>query len=118
MVDNHTVLLLGWKVEGDKKVEEIKHRLESADKNWFDKFVCDFFIYDTMMGNYLYFGAIIENYDSENDMTCERIIEDEFIETEKSRYEKFLKDNPEIAKILEEYKETKGPNLYLFQHIW
>lgn len=117
MVENHTVLLLGWKVQGEDKVREFKKRLDEVDLHWYDKFSGEWFVNDTMMGNYLYFGVILADYDSERDMVGERLITPEYMEHQSNGYRKFLNDNPAIAGVLDMYG-PESPKLYLFQHIW
>lgn len=112
-VDNMTKIVYGWKVEGYEQVETLKEKLEAINEDYYD---FDFFIEDTMCGNYFYFGAILGSYDAVWSPD-EVIINDALSKRETNRYNRFIKDNPEIAKVLDEFK-TGEPQLYVFQHIW
>ena len=73
-------------------------------------------INDQMCGNYLYFGAILVNYDV-NDDSNPIIINSELITEATSEYNKIIEENPELKKVLKKY--TKIPaQLFVFQHIW
>lgn len=113
MLDNNTVVIYGWKVDGDIK-SDFQQELYDFDEDYFDKYQ-DIFVEDTMCGDYIYFGAILAQYDAEEG--GEVIINSKLIDKATSRYNKIIKDNPELDKILNEYKEGE-PQLYVFQNIW
>ena len=116
-LDNHTVVIYGWKVDGNEKVEEFENKLDEAYEDWWDEFIDEYFIADSMMGNYIYFGAILADYDVEWDDDPEVIITDELSKSATAKYNKFISEHPEISKVFDEYKEGE-PQLYVFQHIW
>lgn len=116
-LDNHTTVIYGWKVEGRDKVSVFEEKLENINENWWDEFLDEVFISDSMMGNYIYFGAILVNYDVDWGYEGEVVIDDDLVKKCTANYNKFIKDNPEISKVLDEYKDGKA-QLYVFQHIW
>lgn len=116
-LDNHTTVIYGWKVEGRDKVSEFEEKLENVNEDWWDNFIDEYFISDSMMGNYTYFGAILVDYDAEWDDDAEVVIDDDLVKKCTAKYNKFIKDNPEISKVLDEYKDGEA-KLYVFQHIW
>ena len=115
MIDNHTIVIYGWKIEGNDEVRKIGKKLENVDEEYWDKFQ-NIMIEDTMCGNYLYFGAILVNYDA-NDDPDPVAINSELITEATSDYNKTLEDNPELKKVLKKYTKTPA-QLFVFQHIW
>ena len=116
-LDNHTVVLYGWKLDGSDKVTEIEDKLDEAYENWWDEFIDEYFVIDSMIGNYFYFGAVLADYDAEWDDEAEVVIDDALSKEKTEKYNNFLKEHPEIAKVFDEYK-TGEPKLYVFQHVW
>lgn len=115
MIDNHTIVIYGWKIEGSDEVHKINKKLEKADEGYFDKFQ-NILIEDTMCGNYLYFGAILVDYDAGEDPDPV-VINSELIESKTTEYNKMIEENPNIKKVFKKY--TKEPaQLFVFQHIW
>lgn len=117
MIDNHTIVLYGWKVEGKDKSTKFENECEEVDEDFWDKFLDEVFISDTMCGNYTYFGAILAEYDVDDDDEGEVIIDDTLVKKCTSKYNKFIADNPELAKVFDKYKDGEA-KLYVFQHIW
>ena len=118
-LDNYTRIVYGWKIEGNKKVKEFEKELEKINKNYYDDYY-DFFVYDSMCGEYIYFGAKLVCYDA--DEGGEVIINNNLIEKKTDEYHNFLKDHPEIDKFLQSQiginTTLKEPQLYVFQQIW
>lgn len=117
MIDNHTIVLYGWKVEGKNKSAEFENACEDVDEDFWDKFLDEVFISDTMCGEYAYFGAILADYDTYPDDYEEVVIDDALVKKCTAKYNKFIADNPELAEVFDKYKEGE-PKLYVFQHIW
>lgn len=115
MIDNHTIVIYGWKIEGSDEVRKIVKKLEKIDEEHWDKFQ-NIMIDDTMCGNYLYFGAILVNYDAgENQDPV--VINSELINGATSEYNKIIEENSELKKVLKKYTKTPA-QLFVFQHIW
>ena len=38
MIDNHTIVIYGWKIEGNDEVRKIGKKLEKVDEEYWDKF--------------------------------------------------------------------------------
>lgn len=115
MIDNHTIVIYGWKIEGSDEVRKIGKKLEKVDEEYWDKFQ-NIMIDDTMCGNYLYFGAILVDYDAGDDPDPV-VINSELITEATSEYNKMLEENPELKKVLNKYTKTPA-QLFVFQHIW
>ena len=115
MIDNHTIVIYGWKIEGSEEVRKIGKKLEKVDEEYWDKFQ-NIMIDDTMCGEYLYFGSILVNYDAGDDPDPV-VINSELITEATSEYNKILEDNPELKKVLKKYTKTPA-QLFVFQHIW
>ena len=115
MLDNHTIVIYGWKIEGSDEVRKINRKLEKVDEEYWDKFQ-NIIIDDTMCGNYLYFGAILVNYDAGGDPDPV-VINSELIAEATSEYNKIIEENPELKKVLKKYTKTPA-QLFVFQHIW
>lgn len=113
MIDNNTVVLYGWKVTDDN-IEKLQNELETWDEDYFDK-IQDIIVEDTMCGNYIYFGAILASYDA--DEGEEVIIDSKLIKKATDVYNKKIKNEPELDKILKKYAK-KQAKLYVFQQIW
>jgi len=115
MIDNHTIVIYGWKIEGSDEVRKINRKLEKINEEYWDKFQ-NIIIEDTMCGNYLYFGAILVNYDVEENPD-HVVINSELIDKATSEYNKTIEENFELKKAFKKY--TKIPaQLFVFQHIW
>ena len=117
MIDNHTIVLYGWKVSGKDKSSEFENACEDVDEDFWDKFLDEVFISDTMCGNYTYFGAILADYDVDDDAEGETVIDNDLVKKCTAKYNKFIVENPELAKVFDKYKDGE-PKLYVFQHIW
>jgi len=115
MLDNHTIVIYGWKIEGSDEVRKIGRKLEKVDDEYWDKFQ-NIMIDDTMCGDYLYFGAILVNYDATDDPDPV-IINSELITKATLEYNKVLNENFELKKVLKKYTKTPA-QLFVFQHIW
>ena len=115
MIDNHTIVIYGWKIEGSDEVRKIDKKLEKIDEEYLDKFQ-NIMVDDTMCGNYLYFGAILVNYDA-NDDPDPIVINSELITEATSEYNKTIEENTELKKVLKKYTKTPA-QLFVFQHIW
>ena len=92
-------------------------KCENINEDFWDDYVDEIFIDDSMCGNYFYFGAILGDYDAEYDDEAEVIVNDELVKKSTAKYNKFIKENPEISKVFDEYKNGEA-QLYVFQHIW
>ena len=118
-LDNYTKVIHGWKIKGRKKVKEFENELEKINENYYDDY-CDFFIDDTMSGEYIYFGAKLANYNA--DEGGEVIINNELINKATSEYHSFLEEHPELDKFLQTQiginTTEKESQLYIFQKIW
>jgi len=117
MIDNHTIVLYGWKVSGKDKTTKFEDACEEIDEDFFDKFLDEVFISDTMCGNYAYFGAILADYDAQFDDEEVIVIDDALVKKCTTKYNKFIEENPELAEVFDKYKEGE-PKLYVFQHVW
>lgn len=115
MIDNHTIVIYGWKIEGSDEVRKIGKKLEKVDEEYWDKFQ-NIMVDDTMCGNYLYFGAILVNYDAGEDPDPV-VINSELITEATAEYNKIIEENPELKKVLKKYMKTPA-QLFVFQHIW
>lgn len=115
MIDSHTIVIYGWKVEGKDKSTEFENACEEVDEDFWDKFLHEVFISDTMCGNYTYFGAILAEYDAYYGE--EVVIDDDLVKQCTAKYNKFIEENPELAEVFDKYKDGE-PKLYVFQHIW
>ena len=115
MIDNHTIVIYGWKIEGSDEVRKIGKKLEKVDEEYWDKFQ-NIMVDDTMCGNYLYFGAILVNYDAGDDPEPV-VINSELITEATSEYNKIIEEHPELKKVLKKYTKTPA-QLCVFQHIW
>ena len=115
MIDNHTIVIYGWQIEGPDEVKKLDKKLSKIDEEFWDKFQ-NIIIEDTMCGNYLYFGAILANYDSQSDPdpVC---VNSELIDKATSEYNRTLEENPELKKVLKKYTKTPA-QLFVFQNIW
>lgn len=113
-LDNFTKIVYGWKFEG-QEMENLQNDLEEYDDEYYDK-LQEFIVDDTMCGNYLYVGPVLESYDAVWDPK-EVIINEELKNNGINNWETFNKENPKIAEIFNKY--IKGePQLYVFQQIW
>ena len=115
MIDNHTIVIYGWKIEGSNEVRKIGRKLAKIDEEYWDKFQ-NIMIDDTMCGDYLYFGAILVNYDATDDPDPV-VINSELITKATSEYNKVLDENFGLKKVLKKYTKTPA-QLFVFQHIW
>lgn len=115
MIDNYTIVIYGWEIEGNDEVRKIGKKLEKVNEEYLDKFQ-NIIIEDTMCGNYLYFGAILVNYDAREDPDPV-VINSELITEATSEYNKIIEENPELKKVLKKYTKTPA-QLFVFQHIW
>ena len=115
MIDNHTIVIYGWKIEGSDEVRKIGKKLEKVNEEYWYKFQ-NIMVDDTMCGNYLYFGAILVNYDATDDPDSV-VINSELITEATSEYNKIIEENPELKKVLKKYTKTPA-QLFVFQHIW
>ena len=113
MIDNYTSLIYGWKLTGDK-MDKFEEAMEEINEDWFDD-AENVVIKDHMCGNYIYFGAILAHYDSNEEN--ELIIDSKLINKVTKSYNDFIKKNPNIDKIFSKYAKGK-PQLYLLQNIW
>lgn len=114
MIDSYTNVIYGWKLTGDV-VDKFKNEMNEFNEEWSDIYQ-NFFIEDYMCGNYIYFGAILGRFDEAGD-GGEIIIESKLIKSSTNSYNKFIKDNPEIEKIIKKYTKKK-PQLYVMQQKW
>lgn len=115
MIDNYTIVIYGWKIEGNDEVRKIGKKLEKVDDEYWYTFQ-DIMVDDTMCGNYLYFGAILVNYDAGDDPEPV-VINSELIAEATSKYNKIIEENTELNKVLKKYTKTPA-QLFVFQHIW
>jgi len=115
MIDNYTIVIYGWKIEGSDEVRKVGKKLEKVDEEYWYTFQ-DIIVDDTMCGNYLYFGAILVNYDAGDDPESV-VINSELITEATSKYNKIIEENPELKKVLKKYTKTPA-QLFVFQHIW
>ena len=113
-LDKRTVVMYGWKAEGRDETKKLCRALERWDAEYYDK-LDGLFVEDTMCGEYIYFGAQLVYYDSDEDH--EVIITQEIIEESTKRWNDFIKENPKLDKILKRFKNG-DPQLYVFSHIW
>ena len=118
-LDNYTRSIYGWKIEGRNKVEKFEKALEKVNENYYDDY-CDFFVDDTMCGEYIYFGADLVNYDADDGE--EVILDSELVTNATKEYHDFLKEHPELDEFLQKQigklTTKKEPQLYVFQQIW
>ena len=117
-LDNYTRVVYGWKIEGSKNVEKFEKGLEKINENYYDDYF-DFFVEDTMCGDYIFFGAHLVNYDV--DEGGEEVINTKLINEATDEYHKFLKDYPELDEYLNKQigklTTSKDAQLYVFQQI-
>ena len=123
-LDNYTRVIYGWKVT-DKQVDKIQKEIEDKCENVYRddmyNIIDECYVDDSMCGEYFYFGALlgsIDVYDAERGADNEIIINDKLINKATSKYNKMLKDYPEIEKIFKKYSKNKKPQLYVMQNIW
>ena len=118
-LDNYTRTVYGWKIEGNKNVRNFEKELEKINENYYDDY-CDFFVNDTMCGEYIYFGAKLARYYA--DEGGEVVINNELIKKKIDEYHNFLKDHSELDQFLQTQigvnTTSKEPQLYIFQQIW
>jgi len=114
-LDYRTIAMYGWKVEDVDKLEEMENDLEDWNEDYYDD-LDDFLVEDTMMGRYIYFGVKLVYFDPTDD-NQEEIIDEKLVSDAASKWNKYLKDNPEFEKIVNKYKNGE-PKLYVFSHIW
>lgn len=115
MIDNHTIVIYGWKIEDIDEIHKIRKKLEKIDEDYWDKFQ-NIMIDDTMCGDYLYFGAILVNYDAGDDPDPV-VINSELIDKATSEYNKIIEENSELKKVFKKYTKTPA-QLFVFQHVW
>ena len=117
-LDIYTKVVYGWKIEGHKKIKKFENELEKINENYYDDY-CDFFIDDTMCGEYIYFGVKLASYNS--DERAEVIINNKLIKKATNEYHNFLKEHPELNDFLQKQigvnTTLKEPQLYVFQQI-
>ena len=117
-LDNYTRVIYGWKVDGSKNVKKFEKALEKINKNYYEDY-CDFFVDDTVCGNYIYFGADLVNYDAHEEE--EIILNSKLIKEATDKYHKFLKEHPELDEFLNKQigklTTSKDAQLYVFQQI-
>ena len=123
-LDNYTRIFYGWKVTG-KQVDKIQTEIEDICENVYHNdmynIIDECYIDDTMCGEYFYFGALlgsIDVYDAENGGNDEIIVNDKLINKAISKYNKMIREYPEIDKIFGKYSNNKKPQLYIMQNIW
>ena len=123
-LDNYTRIFYGWKVT-NKQVDKIQTEIEDICENVYHNdmynIIDECYIDDTMCGEYFYFGALlgsIDVYDAENGGNDEIIVNDKLINKAISKYNKMIKEYPEIDKIFGKYSKNKKPQLYVMQNIW
>ena len=123
-LDNYTRVIYGWKITGNDVnniQEEINDVCENIYHNDIYNIIDECYIDDTMCGEYFYFGALlgsIDVYDAENGGNDEIIVNDKLINKAISKYNKMIKEYPEIDKIFRKYSKNKKPQLYIMQNIW
>lgn len=113
MIDNYTSLIYGWKLTGEN-VDKFEKAMEEINEDWFD-IGQNVVIKDNMCGKYIYFGAILAHYDSDEEN--ELVIDNKLINKVTKAYNNFIKKNPDIDKIFKKFEKGK-PQLYLLQNIW
>lgn len=113
MTDNYTSLIYGWKITGEN-MDKFEKDMGEIHDDWIDD-VQNVVIKDYMCGKYIYFGAILAHYDSDEE--SELIIDNKLINKATKSYNNFIKKNPDIDKIFNKYAKGK-PQLYLLQNIW
>lgn len=113
MIDNYTTLIYGWKLTGEN-MDKFENAMEEINEDWFDN-VQNVVIKDHMLGKYIYFGAILAHYDSDEE--SELVIDSKLINKVTKSYNDFIKKNTEIDKIFKKFEKGK-PQLYLLQNIW
>ena len=127
MIDSYTYAIKGWKITGRDNVHTIYTELDDICSSVYGKediyeILDSFIIEDSMCGEYLYFGAIL-NYFNNNENSTDFIINTKLIAEKVSKFNKMCKDYPEIKKMfdysiengLTEYKEEQ---LYITLHMY
>lgn len=127
MIDSYTYAIKGWKITGRDNVHTIYNELDDICSSVYGKediyeILDGFIIEDSMCGEYLYFGAILNHFNN-NENSTDFIIDTKLIAEKVSKFNKMCKDYPEIKKMfdysiengLTEYKEEQ---LYITLHIY
>ena len=113
-LDKRTIVMYGWKVEGQNETKKLWRALERWDDEYYDK-LDGLLIEDGMCGEYIYFGAQLVYFDPDEEHG--EIINQELIEKSTKRWNDFINANPKLDKILKKFKNG-DPQLYVFSHIW
>ena len=126
MIDNYTYAIQGWKILNSKKVSEISDELWDVVESVYDKddiydVLDGFIIDDTMGGQYLYFGAILDHINNKYEDKLDFVISSKLLIEKISEFDKMCKDYPEIKKIFDfaienGYTEAKEEQLYIVSH--
>ena len=113
-LDNRTVAMYGWKVEGRDNVDKFQKDLEDWKKDYWND-IENFIIEDTMSWEYIYFGLELVYYNADeggSEVITKKLIHDKF-----KYWNAYMEGNPALNEIFNKYKNGE-PQLYIFNHIW
>lgn len=115
MIDRKVYIINGWSVFGDN-VAKMEQELYDIDEYYNDD-IQDYFVYDTMCGEYIYFGAIIDSFNPDEDPLCITIDEKSIYDADQ-KYKQFLEEYPHYAEIFKKYANNQPPQVMVVLKTW
>ena len=113
MIDREVYIINGWKVTGRENIRQLEDELYNINEDYTDD-LDGFYVQDGMCGEYIYFGAILDSFDPDEDFADVVINEKLLFE----KYKKFLNENPKYAEVLKNYTNEEPPQVIVALHVW
>jgi hypothetical protein len=111
MIDNYVKVIYGWKIPS-VDVDKVKDQLGEEIDEALDKFM----VYDFGQGLFLYIGAIIGEFNCDDD-EGEILVTSKLAGPKIDKFNAFMKNNENIYKVFKKYMR-KHAQLYVVQQKW
>lgn len=111
MIDNYVKVIYGWKVPA-VDVDKVKDQLGYDIDDALDEYI----IYDYGQGLFLYIGAIIGEFDCDED-GGEILVTSKIAGPKINKFNAFMEKNPNVNKVFKKYMR-KNAQLYVVQQKW
>lgn len=111
MIDNYVKVIYGWKVPATD-IDNVKDQLGDEPNEALNKFM----VYDYGCGNFLYIGAIIGEFNCDED-DAEILVTAKAAAPKIDKFNTFMKKNEDINKVFKKYMR-KQAQLYVVQQKW
>jgi hypothetical protein len=117
MINNEVYLIKGWKIEDSEIADALIDQLCEVDEDFYDDCIGEYFIVDSMSGEYVYFGAIIGSIDADSDCPDDIEVDEQVIKEKFDEWNKMLTEKPEVAEVFKQY--MGGPaKIYVLYHVY